>query len=132
LRFFYGNKGRTKTEAGYVYEADYEKNAGGDFLMTTKEAKELTLIKWRFRRDYPTRDLPGNIMERIFTFPSYCPLCSLFGEADCSGCPLLINRLRCGAGVFKNWCEAFERKDWDAASYFADKIVKTVEKWEVK
>jgi hypothetical protein len=97
--------------------------------MTQIEAKELTLIKWRYRRDYPTKDLPGNIMLKIIKLPAGCPLCSLFGEADCYGCPLVINRLRCGAGVFKNWCEAYEHKNWDAASYFAGEIVKVVEKW---
>jgi hypothetical protein len=93
------------------------------------EARELTLRNWRYRRGYPAKDLPGDIVLKLIGLPSGCPLCSLFGESDCRGCPLVIDLMRCGAGVFKNWSEAYERKDWDAASYFAGEIVKAVERW---
>jgi hypothetical protein len=99
--------------------------------MNNKEAKELTLIKWRFRRDNPLKELPRDILVKLVALPQACPLCSLFGDNDCYGCPLVLNRTRCGAGVFKQWSEAFERDDWDAASYFAGKIVEAVEKWNV-
>jgi hypothetical protein len=100
--------------------------------MTYKEAKDLTLLKWRFRRDHPGKRLPEDIMVKIIVLPAACPLCELFGEADCYGCPLVINNLRCGAGVFRLWSEAERRGDRDAASHFAGEIVNRVEKWEAR
>jgi hypothetical protein len=100
--------------------------------MTYKYAKDLTLLKWRFRRDNPGKRLPENIIAKITILPSGCPLCELFGEADCYGCPLVINDMRCGAGVFLMWYSACEREDWDAASHYAGEIVNAVEKWEAR
>jgi hypothetical protein len=35
--------------------------------MNLKEGKELTFVKWRFRRDYPTKDLHKEKWQKKYT-----------------------------------------------------------------
>ena len=97
-------------------------------MITTQEAKELTLEVWRYLRDHPEigrkKDLPEEIYDKIKYFSNACPLCRLFFKKDCYGCPL--RSCDYWISAYGRWCHGNSETRKQAAA----KIVEMAEAWE--
>ena len=99
-------------------------------MITTKEAKELTLEVWRYLREHPEifnkAALPLYILVKVDLFKHRCPLCEIYMSNDCVGCPL-------GScikpSIYSAWIAAGSTEQRQQA---AAKIVELVEAWEVE
>jgi hypothetical protein len=60
--------------------------------MTKQVAKELTLETWIYLAEHPECHskylMPSELYKKVFILEKECPLCELFWEQDCTGCPI--------------------------------------------
>jgi hypothetical protein len=102
--------------------------------MTAKQAKEETLLVWRYLAEHPEirhkTDLPKEIWNKIEGYENYCPLCEyteVDGDGECSDCVLYCCAV--DGSSYDRWCYAdYEEQRIEAAR----EIVEKVEKWEVQ
>jgi len=93
-----------------------------------REAMYLTLLVWSYFAKHPEINskvyLPKKIFDRIKFFRASCPLCSIFREKDCEGCPLFY----CGnsSSDFNKWVFA---ETFNSREFHAKNIVKKVLEW---
>jgi hypothetical protein len=101
-------------------------------MMTRKEAKALFLEVWRYLAEHPEIesriDLPPVIFNKIERLINWCPLCDIFVEGDCEGCPLNVG-ISCADGSFANYTYAMSASGRAAA---AKEIVSLIEAWDAE
>jgi len=105
-------------------------------VVKTCKTKESALSVWRYLRDHPEidhkTDLPPALWSIIEKEACNCPLCTVFGADQCTGCPLIIDGFKCCSfgHPFSRWDSQYssERDRAEAAA----EIVRLIESWEVK
>jgi hypothetical protein len=99
--------------------------------MIKLEAKSLSIEVWRYLEEHPEiKDkgaLPIHIKRKIWALKARCPLCELFIDSDCDGCPLYRGK-SCANGRYNDWLAASSVEDRAAAAH---EIVCMTEEWEV-
>ena len=98
--------------------------------MTKQKAKDLTIEVWQYLADHPEiackRDLPWEILEAVIRCVSQCPLCEMFRDEDCVGCPL--GNCEDAGSNYWNWYNA--ETDEDRKKY-AQAILCVVKAWKI-
>ena len=106
--------------------------------MTEKQAKEESLLVWRYLRDHPgiydKSLLPEKIYSVIRKYWCTCPLCQLYTEergGDCEECPLKKAGEGCGSidSAYFKWGDCGIEEDRER---HASRIVDIIESWEVE
>jgi hypothetical protein len=101
--------------------------------MTRKEAKELTLELWQYLAEHPECFLKSQVEEglwlKIKGLLNRCPLCKLFQNLICEGCPLMNGIHNC-----EEWPSPWNRwlysDDDSTRKKAAERIVEIVSAWE--
>jgi len=101
--------------------------------MTEKESKELTIEVWTYLAEHPEirrkYELPKILYEKIKDLELKCPLCELFFEYACTGCPLATTGDCCmDGGVYHCWYNAETPEDRSTAAWG---IVNIVKEWKI-
>jgi hypothetical protein len=103
--------------------------------MTQKEAKKLTLELWRYLAEHPEimfkKSVPYYLYHKIAILKEMCPLCELFSNKGCSGCPLNMAGEECPDiySAYTRWrCAKIE--DLETRKATAERIVEIVSAWE--
>jgi hypothetical protein len=103
--------------------------------MTQKEAKELSLELWTYLAEHPecyARDrVPDELYSKVKMIEGFCPLCAVFDNCFCTGCPLKIARCKC-IGEDSPWSEWVNSsiKETDRRKQAAERIVQIVSAWD--
>lgn len=106
--------------------------------MTEKQAKEESLLVWRYLRDHPEiydkSLLPEKIYSVIRGYWNTCPLCQLYVEelgTGCEECPLYKAGEDCYSALsaFYKWWDNGTKEDRE---HNASRIVDIIEAWEVE
>jgi hypothetical protein len=101
--------------------------------MTGKEAKEISLEKWRYLRDHirvgRLWELSLALFNKFEQFMSGCPLCTLFNPPRCRGCPLDMAGQNCFSenSVYQKWTGDI---DVETSQEAAAEIVRIIEAWD--
>ncbi len=102
--------------------------------LTKKEAKKITLEVWRYLWNHPELGhkaaMPKRLYKKIEDLEGDCPLCELFDNASCSGCPLRDLADEGGdCEDYWDWAMAYNKSQRREA---AGRIVNLVEDWETE
>ena len=100
--------------------------------MTRKQAKELSLKKWAWLKDNPTRrNLPKYMEKEFKLFKSGCPLCTLYshsaGMFKCGVCP--IDRASQNCFEIGSWFDNLRKRKKIVSSTKA--IYECIENWKI-
>jgi hypothetical protein len=97
--------------------------------MTQKEAKAVSLEVWQYLAEHPEKcskySIPKELLDKVRNFQFACPLCDLFYQNDCDGCPLHSCN---GGSYFGVWSEFHNPKAKRQVA--AQKIVAAIQAWE--
>jgi hypothetical protein len=105
--------------------------------MTKQEAKDTTVKVWEHLAEHPEieykTDLPDELWNKISGMVSTCPLCELFANDDCEGCPLDTAGERCDeeGSIFDRWVGTSE-SEYAARKSAASELVGIVAAWKTK
>ena len=108
--------------------------------LTKKQAKELSLKKWKYFVDHPKRyTLPKELKKEFLEYSAECPLCTLFilqksyDSLRCEGCPLMLDNQRClsSHSWFSKWyhAEDYKRK---IGTELAKNIYNCIKDWKIE
>jgi hypothetical protein len=103
--------------------------------MTQKEAKELSLELWTYLAEHPEffskAQVPPDLFSRIKNLKSGCPLCALFYDSNCEGCPLYTEGEACvkEGSVYSTW-EGSLHDDKNTRKDAALRIAEIIRAWE--
>jgi len=102
--------------------------------MAGKEAKELTIEIWTYFAEHPEitkkSELPEELYSKIKNLEAGCPLCELFIESGCTGCPLSAARNRC-ASINSFYCRWVDTETQEERSAAAWGIVNITKEWKI-
>jgi len=102
--------------------------------MTKKESKELTIEVWTYIAEHPEitkkSELPEELYSKIKDLFGHCPLCELFLEPGCTGCPLGAAGHCCAShdSYYDRWAWAKTKKKRSAAAWG---IVNITKEWKI-
>lgn len=103
--------------------------------MTQKEAKEISLELWGYLAKHLECDrkykAPSELYSKVSVLNNECPLCELFVDEGCCGCPLFEARAGCFSdnSVWDSW-QYTSIADYDARKKAAEQIIEIVSAWE--
>jgi hypothetical protein len=103
--------------------------------MTQKEARELSLELWTYLAKHPACRckgyVPRKLYSKIWLLPAQCPLCEIFNDDGCEGCPLKI----AGCGCKRKYSPWYEWagsaiEETDRRKQAAERIAQIISAWE--
>ena len=102
--------------------------------LTRKKAKELSILKWQWFYDHPTKKnffvLPGDLQDKLKGLNSNCPLCEMYFDHfsnDCFiKCPFMKANQECGTlgSYYLMWIKAKTAKTRKKYAGFILQIIK--------
>jgi hypothetical protein len=103
--------------------------------MTQKKAKKLSLELWTYLAKHPEcrekRRIPKKLYSKIAELLFRCPLCEMFVNYDCEGCPLEMARCCCvlNSSPWYEWANS-AIEETDRRKQAAERIVQIISAWE--
>jgi hypothetical protein len=102
--------------------------------VTQREAKEIGMEVWGYYAAHPEcrskrACLPQGLWDKINKLVLCCPLCEIFGESNCKGCPLYEAGEYCveDASLYAKW--ASDRNDTAVRQKAAEGILEIISAW---